>query len=259
MAGKKRAKWPDILRYMIICIAAIVSLYSAYQLFSYYRESWESKKDYAELESLARETESSGTGTSSETGSTESLPVFEGTINFTALQMLNEDICAYITVPGTSIDYPVVMSSDDEHYLRYTASNIMNNAGAIFIQYQQSRDIDFNNTLIYGHNRNDGTMFSDLLEYKEYAFWQENPYVLIETPTEQRIYKIFAAYSNGSVDFTYVPNLTDVQYAQYLEEIDEKKLYDTGVEVTTSDTIISLITCTEDAVDRFVVHAVRIQ
>ena len=109
---------------------------------------------------------------------------------------------------------------------------------------------------------NDGSMFRHLEDYKDKAFWEANPYFYIYTPDGQEL--VYHIYSVGEVLDTADTYLTDFptndDYQKFLNMTKEVALYDTGIEVTTADTIVTLSTCTSANDDhRFVVRGVKVK
>ena len=88
----------------------------------------------------------------------ESLPK----IDFDGLRAINEDVVAWIQIPGIGVDYPVVQGKDNEHYLHYTFDGKANKAGSIFLDYRNRVDFTDRKVILYGHNMKDGSMFSNL-------------------------------------------------------------------------------------------------
>lgn len=106
----------------------------------------------------------------------------------------------------------------------------------------------------------DGSMFRHLQDYEDQSFWESNPYFYIYTPDGREI--TYHIYSVGQVEDTSDTYLTsfasDEDYQAFLDMTKEISLYDTGVEVTTEDTIVTLSTCTSASDEhRFVVRGVK--
>ena len=117
-------------------------------------------------------------------------------VDFAALQ---EDTCAdiyaWISIPDTRIDYPVLQHpSDDTYYLNYNLDGSKGYPGCIYTERENSRDFSDFNTVIYGHNMKNGSMFHDLHSYEDESFLPDHPYVYIYTPDRVMRYRIFAAY-----------------------------------------------------------------
>lgn len=100
-------------------------------------------------------------------------------IDFDGLREVNEDIVAWIQIPGIGVDYPVVQGKDNEHYLHYTFDGKANKAGSIFLDYRNRADFTDSKVILYGHNMKDGSMFSNLKKYWDAGFRKEQGRVLI--------------------------------------------------------------------------------
>ena len=195
----------------------------------------------------------------------EADPPVEIPIDFDSLQEQNPDVYAWITVPGTQIDYPILQSPDDNsYYLTHTIDGEEKTGGAIFTENYNHTDMEDPNTVIYGHDMRNGSMFQNLLNYQDREFFDENREVIIYTPDAIRHYKIFAAYLYDDRHLLQSFNFhnTDV-YRQYLDSIfsirDMNVCIDTSVEVDTDDKIITLSTCYGSQSDRrYLVQAVLV-
>ncbi|MBQ3588855.1 MAG: chloride channel protein, partial [Clostridia bacterium] len=95
-------------------------------------------------------------------------------LDMQALKTANSDVIGWIYVPGTAIDYPLVQGSDNSKYLNTAWDGTWNKAGAIFMEERNSAEFDDFNTIIYGHNMGNGSMFSDLHLYRDPGFLPEN-------------------------------------------------------------------------------------
>ena len=179
----------------------------------------------------------------------DDVPRVENPINFNELEKENEDIHGWITVPNTNIDYPIVQSysEDDLFYIDHDINKEKAKAGAIFTQKLNQRDFTDPNTLIYGHNMANGTMFRHLHKFKKKSFFEENRYFYIYTRGHILTYEIFAAYEYDDRHILNSFNFYDKEvYAEYLESVQKnnsiyKNLRD--IEVTTDDRIVTLSTC----------------
>lgn len=174
---------------------------------------------------------------------------FNSTIDFEALWEINKDVYAWISIPGTVIDYPILQhESDNAYYLNYTIDGIEGYPGSIYTENVNSKDFTDNNTVIYGHNMRNGTMFTDLHKFRDSEFFKEHDTVYIDTPSRRLTYKIFATYL---YDDRHLMNSFDFSnlevYTNYLSEILNMKSEDfnirTEIKVTNMDKIITLITC----------------
>lgn len=96
-------------------------------------------------------------------------------IDFDGLSVINDDIVGWIRSIDNVIDYAIVQGSDNEHYLTHMFDKSYNKAGAIFMDYSNDPDFSDENTIIYGHNMKDGSMFAYLLNYKDQTFYDQHP------------------------------------------------------------------------------------
>ena len=186
-------------------------------------------------------------------------------VDFQTLQTQNADIYAWINIPGTIIDYPVLQSdSDNAYYLKHTVDGIEGFPGSIYTENYNTKSFDDRNTVIYGHKLKNGTMFSQLHKYRDSAFFEENPYIYIYTPEHIYTYSIFAAYLSDdkhillSYDFN-----NQAVYKHYLDEIFQIKSMNMNLnkslDVSDESKIITLSTCATDANQRMLVQAVLIK
>lgn len=195
----------------------------------------------------------------------ETGPSVEIPIDFKSLQERNPDVYAWITVPGTQIDYPILQSPDDNsYYLTHTMDGEEKTEGAIFTENYNHTDMEDPNTVIYGHDMKNGSMFQNLLKYQDRTFFDENREVIIYTPDAIRHYEIFAAYLYDDRHLLQSFNFNNIDvYRQYLDSIfsirDMSACIDTSVEVDTDDKIITLSTCYGSQSDkRYLVQAVLV-
>ena len=184
-------------------------------------------------------------------------------IDFSALQEENPDIYAWIQIPGTCIDYPILCrQGDNGYYLTHTYTGKTKKEGAIFTEDLNSLDFSDPNTVIYGHNMKNGSMFRELHKYKDRAFFEENPDVIIYTPQKMLRYHIFAAYTSDDSHILKSNDFTDEDiFLNYLQKIlDRKKNMSDNVsddiELSSESKLITLSTCTSNAEKRFLVQAI---
>lgn len=116
-------------------------------------------------------------------------------VDFEALQAENPDIYAWITIPGTNVDYPILQrEGDNGYYLNHSVDGAGSIAGAIFTEDYNSKDFTDPNTIIYGHNMKNGSMFRTLHNYSDREFFDNNRDITIYMPDKILHYTIFAAY-----------------------------------------------------------------
>ena len=184
-------------------------------------------------------------------------------VKFEELQAVNPDVYAWITVPGTDIDYPILQhASDNTYYLMHNIDGSYGYPGCIYTENMNSKDFTDNNTVIYGHNMKNGSMFAQLHKFEDPDFFKENREVLIYLPDEVLHYTIFAAHIYDDRHLLYSFDFTDPEvYQKYLDSIfstrDMSANIDKDITVTTDDQIITLVTCIgSQPSNRLLVHAV---
>lgn len=190
----------------------------------------------------------------------------ENPIDFDELAAINSDIYAWIRIPNTKIDYPILQKAgDDSFYLKHDIYQQPRLAGSIYTEDCNSKDFTDPNTVIYGHNMRNLTMFQNLHLFADKEFFDENPYVYIYTPEQVLVYKIFAAYTYDDRHIMNSFDFTDPEvYTQYLEDIFDVRAMDKilreDIIITGEDRIITLATCIGGKTDsRYLVQAVLMQ
>ena len=259
--GRKKAKKKgSLVLNLILILALIVFAVSAFQLFQIVKGYMEGRGEYEDIRELAIEEVDDGEeGTPVDDGE-EGTPQFR--VNFDELLAINPDTIGWIRFsPEPSIiSYPIVQGEDNDEYLHKTFSANENTLGAIFLNAGNQPDFSDRNSIIYGHRMKDGSMFRHLQDYEERAFWENNPYFYIYTPDGREItYHIYSAGQVEDTSDTYLTSFaSDEEYQAFLDMTKEVSLYDTGVELTTEDTIVTLSTCTSASDEhRFVVRGVK--
>ena len=177
---------------------------------------------------------------------------------FSTLQEINKDTIGWLTVNNTRIDYPVVQAKDNDYYLRRDYYQNKNRHGWIFMDYRNNPDELNENTIIYGHNLANQTMFGTL-RYALNSYWYKksaNQIITFNTPNENMKFQIFSIYTipttNDYLDITFP---TTDAYQAYIDLVKGRSIYDFNIEVTTDDKILTLSTCANGNDKRLVIHA----
>lgn len=177
---------------------------------------------------------------------------YQSEIDFEELWKQNPDAYAWIKVPGTKVDYPVLQKEGgNTYYLEHSIDGSEGLPGSIYTETPNSKTFDDNNIVIYGHNMLNDTMFSELYKYSDKSFMEQYPYVYIYLPDRTLKYQVFASvvYSNEYLPAKYDFVQRD-SYQKFLEEIDgisgEGCYVDPNVQVTPDDRMITMSTCVKD-------------
>lgn len=177
-------------------------------------------------------------------------------VDFMALQGINDDIVGWLKVGALDISYPVTQASDNDYYLHLTFELLQNAAGCIFVDYQNRPDFQDDNTIIYGHNMKDGSMFGTLKNFVQDGVYESDPYFWIYTPERIYKYEIFNCSTVGAVSNTYTLEFgSRKEFQNYLDKaLMQSQVDSSKVKVKSSDKIVTLSTCTGDEETRFVVQ-----
>lgn len=167
--------------------------------------------------------------------------------DFAACLAQNDDFIAWIRIPGTNVDYPVVWTDDAEYYLHHTFTGKQGAAGTLFSLMKTDYSIPSRNIAIYGHHlKSTGEkMFTSLMRYKDADFYAGHETVLLDTLYESGAYRIFAVlnFHSGEWDASQADFESDAVFLEFIRYARRNALYDTGVTVGAEDSILTLITC----------------
>ena len=179
------------------------------------------------------------------------------TIDLEALRAVNPDVIGWIHIPDTQINYPLMQGQDNDYYLHRTWEGNENVAGSIFLEHRSSSDLMDFNTIVYGHNMKNGSMFAGIRAYRDAEFWQEHPYVYILSDLGVYRYEVFSSYLAATDSKTYgLSFLSQKTRISFLENARENSMIQTGIEPATTDRVLTLSTCSGGSyANRWVVHA----
>lgn len=267
MKNKKRF-WKTIL---IISLTACVLCLGFLAWYLY--QDYQTQKRYEELQNTVEEPDDLDQtyDTGDAEGEEAELPddIFldmTNPVDFQKLQEINMDLYAWIRIPDTQIDYPIAQKEgDDGYYLHHDMYGESRFAGCIYTEDCNSKDFTDPNTVIYGHNMKNGSMFNGLHQFADSRFFEEHPYIYIYTPEHVLAYKVFAAYTYDDRHIMNSFDFTDKEvFEQYLDDIIHVRAMDANlredVPVTSDDRIITLETCVGGNSDaRYLVQGVLIK
>lgn len=184
-------------------------------------------------------------------------------IDFHALKEINPDIYAWIDIDDTNVHYPIVQSStDDSYYLEHTIEGAEGYPGSIYTERVNTKDFSDFNTLIYGHNMRDGSMFNHLHKFSDAEFFASHDKITIYTEDEIKEYTIYAAliYDDRHIMNCFDFSRTD-ERERFIQTVKESRnlrnQFRDGIEITADSNLITLSTCTEDPSTRFIVIGVE--
>lgn len=177
-----------------------------------------------------------------------------------ALRAVNEDVIGWIYVPDTAISYPLLKSEDNNEYLKLTWDLEYSRAGSIFMEQRSSVDFSDFHTLIYGHNLQDGKMFSCLMDFRKQEYSDSHSLVYIVTDGAVLRYEVFSSYIADVVSDSYRLLFDDDEHRQSVIDFYlERSEIESDLRPAADDKILSLSTCTGWGNNdiRCIVHAVQ--
>lgn len=164
-------------------------------------------------------------------------------INWSKLLDINGDIIAWIYIPGTNIDYPVMRVDDNNSYLRRNVYGDYSRSGVLFVDSATLDPFEGLKTIIYGHNMLNGTMFSNLKNYKSETYMREHNKIYIYLPDDSRqVYDIFAFRYADMYDIqVYDANISAEELSEFYDSIADNSVVD--IERNNDGNMIMLSTC----------------
>ncbi len=240
-----------------LIIITATSLILTLTLLGYYLSQYR-KADllYKEIADIAFEvttSEKAGTDNSNHDSA-------DNSINHAALKARNGDYVGWLQVDGTDISYPIVQSKEELFYLRRDFNKNYSIAGTVFMDYRNKKDFTDTNTMLYGHNMHDGSMFAQMKRFLEEDFFKENRDIKVITPEGEYRYEIFAVYEVKASDVPNTPGLLNAEETQgFLARIKKLARFSRETAVSEQSNILTLATCGYNIKDaRIVIHAKRI-
>ena len=170
-------------------------------------------------------------------------------VKFAALKDQNSDFMGWISIEGTSLDFPVMYAPNNkDYYLKHDFKHQYSDYGVPYVQ--ENCDLALSdNCVIYGHHMNNGTMFADLCKYESEDFYQEHKTIRFDTLSgfgEYEIVAVFKTVAYSEQGFKYY-HFTRAESAEdfdaYITQCKALSLYDTGVTAEYDDKLITLSTC----------------
>lgn len=218
-----KEKYKRIIIILVIIISIITLFSIGYLLLKDYLEYTSNNKDIEDLIDEAF---------------VEDLETKDFFIDWNYLKSINEDIIAWLEIEGTSINYPILKDNNNLYYLKYNYLKKYNSNGSIFTL--DNKPLNDNETLIYGHNMRNGTMFSLLENYLNKDFLFSHQKIKIYTPDSNYEGLIFSCYSIGiETEKNNILNLSCEERIEYYKNASQVKIDN----VVITDKIVKLSTC----------------
>lgn len=223
---------------MIVCI--VVMAISVYQLYSIYHE-------YAVGTNLYKTTSQrftfhiQSTEDNNKTMTTQITPPIQ--VDFDRLLVENPDVIGWLYCEGTPIDYPILQGSDNDRYLYQMLDGSINSSGSIFMDYRFSPDFNSFNTIIYGHNMKNDSMFGTLHNYSNQGYYDSHPIMWLLTPDANYRIDLLAGYISAASTGIYDIISNEEQLESHLLESLNQSNFVSSADVSEVRNIVILSTC----------------
>ena len=176
------------------------------------------------------------------------------TVDFGELTAECSDIRGWLYCEDTGINYPVVQAEDNDKYLHMLPDGRYSYGGTLFIDCDNEPDLSDFNTVIYGHNMKNGTMFGKLSKYKKQEYFDEHPVMFYFTQDGSYLCELVAGFMTDA-DASFYYGLNGIrERREFLSMATESSTFKSGIEATEEDRYLTLSTCSSESQDaRYVV------
>lgn len=260
-----------MIRRVVMCISAIVFIFSAGMLIYIFMGYHKADSIYNNVANsvftpVTNTTDSSDNrqdATEPATGdAVNNNEVISGfTYNHEALLEINSDSVGYLIMPSVNISLPIVQGSDNSFYLKHAVTGAYSTNGTLFVDSRIEEGLEAPNSIIYGHNMKNGTMFGSLHKYDDPDFIKKegNDTFYIYSGKNMYTYKIYSVHNTPTVNKTYTISFADdAAFSEFIDAMLEQSIVQTNVKAVPGDHTVTLSTCTDDPEIRLVVQAVRV-
>ena len=246
----------------VLSLCALVALGSGFLVFrdlNQYAESKDAYRDLAGYVEVPEQTASPEQATDPTETKQDDADIVLPSVDFEALRENGPDIIGWLSLPDTVINYPVTQTDNNEYYLNHLYDGTYNKVGCLFADYENRADFSDRNTIVYGHNMRDGSMFALLNRYDEQSYFDTHRQMYLVTPKGGYVMEIFAAFAakpeeSGSETSPWQLSWKDDgAYTTWLTAMKERSAVESDVTVTCSDKVLTLSTCTPGGTGRFLV------
>ena len=230
-----------IIYHILLLLCVIVFCVSAWKLYGYYRSYKDAKDTYSKIRKENVQTTKD-----------------ERKIDFEKLKKENKDIVGWVYAKGTTIDYPVVLGKDNEEYLHKDFEQKKSGSGTIFLDHNCDKNFQSDNNIIYGHHMKNGTMFADLLKFREDSFLKKHDSIILYTPKRTIHLKVISAYAAKAQEQMPVTFADEKQKSSYIKKIQAMSEPSIKVKKKKIKRIYTFVTCSYEREDnRTYVHAIE--
>ncbi len=181
----------------------------------------------------------------------------------------NPEFVGWLTIDDTQINYPVMQrDSDNDYYLNHGFDGKEDATGSLFMDYRCDYVNPKTNTIIYGHNMNNGSMFGELSKYLDQSFYENHPIIYLDTLYEKRQYQVVAVClsevqyqdDNNFRYYNFINADNDAEYDAFIGTLKSLSVYGKYIDIEKTDKVLTLSTCNNYTTDgRLFIVAKRIK
>lgn len=273
-AKPKSSRARKVIYIVLIVVFLAIFLVSGWYLLDYFRQSRRSQGEFSGLASMVDDIRNQMTVTTTPanpddptapTSGDETAPTLDPyeTVNdpitgeprtllreYAQLYLLNSDMVGWIRINGTVINYPVMQTPNyKDYYLHVSFNDEYSNHGCIYAREECDIFAPSDNITIYGHHMRDGSMFAELERYEDKDYWQSHRYIEFDTIEEHHTYEIFAVFKTsasigkGFAYHNFIDAADESDFNDFVNTARSLAFYDTDVDVSYGDKLITLSTC----------------
>lgn len=262
MSDNKNRK--NLIHKSIMLVLILMVIVSGVGVVNRYLQDKRAEEEYRRLAELARETTEATTEAPTEalTEPQETEPETEAyisPIDFEALSGVNPDVIGWIRIPDTNVDYPIVQTDDNDKYLHTSFEGEESIAGTVYLDFESDSDMMGFNNILYGHNMKNGSMFKDIVKYKDQSYFDEHKYFEIYTPERTiRLKAISCYYAKAEPIVRKTRFKTRESYEAFIKEMIKPCAWYEMPEFPI-DSLYTLVTCSYEVNDaRTILYAVEV-
>ena len=232
-------------RKILLAVAVPVFLFSSVMVFKYHREMHIGAEYVETVVEMAVTPSTEPFGDQSIPAAVnETADIVPIQVDFDVLSKENQDVIGWLYCPDTSINYPVVQAADNEYYLHRLLDDSKNAAGTLFMDYRNTADLSDWNSVIYGHNMKNGSMFGSLPDYKTQAYFDAHPQMFLLTPEKTYMVELVAGYTTPANSELYATRSpSEEEKARLVENWLDASNFVSGNDIDAEDRLITLSTC----------------
>lgn len=258
--GKKRF---NFFTFVLIAVFAVLLGFSVFKIIDWSKDSSKIGSEISDISNIVTVQESIGEETVIESAEDKSNPYWDYIkmnlidVDFSELSSINSDVCGWIQVNGTNINYPFVQTTNNDYYLTHSFYKDFNEAGWVFLDYRNNIQSLHQNTIIYAHSRIDTTMFGSLKKLLNSNWYNDknNHIIKLSTKKQNTLWQVFSVYHIPTTsDYLKIDFDSPEQFSNFAKMLQDRSVYSFNTSVDGNDKILTLSTCYSNG-EKMVMHA----